>query len=76
MLKELIVSAQKAVESSETLDDLQQVRVQYLGKSGFITEEMKKLGQLAPEDRKEIGQKVNKAKEEILQFFQKHFFFW
>jgi hypothetical protein len=32
---------------------------------------MKKLGQLAPEDRKEIGQKVNKAKEEILQFFEK-----
>lgn len=71
MLKEIIVSAQKAVELSESLDDLQQIRVRYLGKSGLITEEMKKLGQLAAEDRKELGQKINSIKEQLQETLDK-----
>lgn len=70
MLEEILVSAQKEVELSESLDGLQHVKVRYLGKSGVVTEEMKKLGKLAPEDRKEVGQKINNVKEQILECFQ------
>ena len=62
MVEEIVISAKKAIELAETLDNLQQVKVLYLGKYGFITEEMKKLGQLAADDRKAIGKKINKVK--------------
>lgn len=66
MLEETVLSALKAIEATENLEQLQQIRVQYLGKSGLITEEMKKLGTVAPSERKELGQKINYAKERIL----------
>ncbi len=71
MLEEIVISAKKAIELAENSDNLQQVKVLYLGKSGFITEEMKKLGQLATDDRKVRGQKINKAKEQIQELLDK-----
>ena len=44
MLEEIVISAKKTIERAENSDNLQQIKVLYLGKSGFITEEMKKLG--------------------------------
>lgn len=52
-----------SIEESKTLADLDAVRVSVLGKKGVITEKMKSLGAMAPEERKEAGQKFNKIKE-------------
>ena len=65
MLKEIMTCAKKEIEMSERLDDLEQIRVHYFGKSGLITGEMKKLGQLEGNDRKTLGQEINSAKEQI-----------
>ena len=65
MLEEIKTGAVKAIEAAASLDALQQVKVHYLGKSGLITEEMKKLGSAAPEMRKELGQKINNVKQHI-----------
>ena len=74
MLKNIIISAQKSLDLIENLDDLHQMRVQYFGKSGLITEEMKKLGMLKPENRKLAGKEINTAKEKILRILEeKHF---
>jgi phenylalanyl-tRNA synthetase alpha chain len=48
--------------SSATLD---QARVQYLGKSGELTAQLKLLGGLPPEERKPFGLAVNAAKSRI-----------
>ena len=45
------------VESAATLADLDAVRVSVLGKKGVITEKMKSLGAMAPEERKAADQK-------------------
>ena len=71
MLEEIVISAKKAIELAENSDNLQQIKVLYFGKSGLITEEMKKLGQLAADDRKALGQKINKAKEQIQELIDK-----
>jgi len=45
--------------------ELERVKARYLGKSGAITEAMKELGQLAPEQRRESGARINSAKDRI-----------
>ena len=42
---------------------MDQLRVHYLGKKGVFTEQMKALGKLPPEERREAGQVVNLARD-------------
>ena len=44
---------------------LEQAKARYLGKSGTVTELLKGLGRLAPEERKLAGATINGAKERI-----------
>ncbi len=46
----------------KTLDDL---RVRYLGKKGEITAQLKALGDLEPEQRKQFGQVVNQVRDRL-----------
>lgn len=54
-----------AVASAKDAAALDEVRVLALGKKGRITEQMKKLGTLAPDVRKEFGAALNVIKDEI-----------
>ena len=53
------------VASAHSLDTLEAVRVSALGKKGAITAQMKGLGQLDGDARKEAGQALNRVKEAI-----------
>ena len=53
------------VAAAGTLDALESLRVALLGKSGLITEQLKALGKLAPDERKAQGALVNRAKERL-----------
>lgn len=64
-LEKLMSEAQQAVNVAADLQSLDQVRVNYLGKKGSITEMMKELGKLPPEQRPEAGQVINRAKQTI-----------
>lgn len=64
-LKQLITEAQQAVADSNDLPALDAVRVQYLGKKGCLTAQMKQLGKLPGDQRREAGQKINTAKEQV-----------
>ena len=48
-------SALQSIQASTTLDELDQLRVNLLGKSGSITSQLKQLGALPPEQRKLAG---------------------
>jgi len=41
---------------------LEEIRIQYLGRKGLIADLFKDLGSIAPEQRKEVGQKLNNLK--------------
>jgi len=57
--------AYKAINEAKTLEELNNIRVHFLGKKGVITSVLKTLGSLQPEERKEIGKIANSVKEQI-----------
>ncbi len=61
-LASLVQNAESAIAQATDLQALDQVRVHYLGKKGLLTESLKSLGQLPPEERPAAGQAVNDAK--------------
>lgn len=64
-LEEIAKQAESAIQSSSDLKTLDNLRVQYLGKKGSLTEILKTLGQLSPEERPIAGQKINIVKQKI-----------
>ncbi|MGV6827205.1 MAG: phenylalanine--tRNA ligase subunit alpha [bacterium] len=62
-LNELKTRALEAVSQAADLRALDEVRVQYLGKTGVFTEQLKQLGKLPKEERPQAGQEINKAKQ-------------
>ena len=65
-LAEVLVVARQELAAAATLSELDQVRVRYLGKKGLFTERMKELGSLPPDQRKEAGAIINRAKDEFV----------
>ncbi len=61
----LVQNAQSAINGATDLTALEQLRVQYLGKKGILTQRLKALGQLPAEMRPEAGQAINEAKQTI-----------
>jgi len=53
------------ISSIRSLDELENFRIQYLGKKGHVTSALKKLGELSLEERPAIGQLANSVKAEI-----------
>ena len=62
-LSDLSKQALKDIRNSSTLEELDSVRVQYLGKKGSVSTQLKKLSDLDPSDRPRIGKEVNKLKK-------------
>ncbi|WP_165089477.1 phenylalanine--tRNA ligase subunit alpha [Neisseria yangbaofengii] len=54
-----------AVESAADFNALEQVKAQYLGKTGQLTGLLKTLGQMSPEERKTIGAHINECKNQF-----------
>ncbi len=54
--------AEKELSEISTLENLKELRVKYLGKKGPMTEILRGMGKLAPEERPQIGAVVNEIK--------------
>ena len=55
------------IKEANSLDDLENLRVQVLGKKGSITSLMKQLGSLEPDKRREVGQILNSLQKNIIE---------
>lgn len=64
-IHDLLDRALTQIGQADSLAAVEQVRVQYLGKSGELTAQMKLLGGLPPEERKQFGQAVNTSKARL-----------
>ncbi len=53
------------IQAAATLQELQDIRVRYLGKKGILTQQLKELGQLEPEVRRQRGQEINLLKKQV-----------
>ncbi|HQW82503.1 MAG: phenylalanine--tRNA ligase subunit alpha [Rhodanobacteraceae bacterium] len=61
-LQAAAVEATGSINTAATLDALDAIRVAWLGKQGRLTEQLKLLGKLPPEERKATGERVNQLK--------------
>jgi phenylalanyl-tRNA synthetase alpha chain len=64
-LNQLQQEAIKAIASVNSLEDLEQLRVNYLGKKGQLSQILRGMGKLDAEDRPRIGALANEVKEEL-----------
>lgn len=64
-LAELTVAALKLVADANDLAALDEIRVDYLGKKGQITAQLKSLGKLSAEERPAAGAQINEAKVQV-----------
>jgi phenylalanyl-tRNA synthetase alpha chain len=69
-LDTLVTEARAAIARTAGVADVENLRVHYLGKKGVLTEQLKQLGALPPEDRPRVGQWVNETKETLASALQ------
>src|SRR5690606_12242240 len=69
-LLELKKEALAKIDAASSLKELQDVRVAYLGKKGPITEVLRGMGKLPPEERPIIGQYANEVRNEIAEHIE------
>ena len=61
-VKEIQDSAIEALKSADGLEKLNEIRVAFLGKKGSLTQVLKSMKTVAPEDRPKVGKWVNDAR--------------
>jgi phenylalanyl-tRNA synthetase alpha chain len=64
-LAALKADATNAIAHADTLEQLEQLRINYLGKKGQLSLVLRGMGQLSPEDRPRIGASANEVKEAL-----------
>ncbi|NLY09781.1 MAG: phenylalanine--tRNA ligase subunit alpha [Tissierellia bacterium] len=70
-LEKLRIEAEKALEESKSLKEIESLRVQYLGKKGELTAILKGMGKLSAEERPIMGQLANEVRGGIESALQK-----
>ena len=62
-LENIRAAAAAALEAAASAEDLEALRVQYLGKKGELTAVLKQMGGLSAEERPKMGQLANSIRE-------------
>ncbi len=68
-LDQVVQKAQQEIASASTEAALEEIKLNYLGKKGFFTEQMKNLGKLSAEERPQAGALINQAKQAVMTTF-------
>ncbi|HLE43569.1 MAG TPA: phenylalanine--tRNA ligase subunit alpha [Methylomirabilota bacterium] len=61
----IVKGASEELAQASTRQDLEQVRVKYLGKKGVLTQLLRSMPSLTPDERPVVGREANEAKAEI-----------
>jgi len=64
-LEAIKAKARQALKNAQTLTELEELRVKYLGKKGELTSILKQMGGLSQEERPVIGQLANSVRADI-----------
>lgn len=65
MLQELRALALESINNVKDLNELENLRLKYLGKKGELTQVLKGMGKLTAEERPIVGQIANEVREDI-----------
>ena len=72
-LNKILEDARAQLQAAETLAQTEEIRVRMLGKKGQLTEILRGMGKLSPEERKSTGQIANKVRAEIEGMLEEKF---
>src|SRR4029079_15431923 len=64
---EIVDKALSEIGQAVDLQNLDNIRVHYLGKKGILTEVLKNIGKLSEAERPKAGQIINEAKQKLLE---------
>ncbi|MBE9170074.1 phenylalanine--tRNA ligase subunit alpha [Pleurocapsales cyanobacterium LEGE 06147] len=64
-LQQLQREAVEAIAATSTLEELESIRVSYLGKKGQLSQILRGMGKLSPQERPRIGALANEVKETL-----------
>jgi phenylalanyl-tRNA synthetase alpha chain len=70
ILERIRSEARQAIAGAGSLPELEQIKARFLGKAGSLTEQLKSLGKLPPEQRPARGAEINEAKVEVESIIQ------
>ena len=72
-LQQILEESKAQLNAAASVQEAEDVRVKVLGKKGALTEILKSMGKLAPEERKELGQAANQVRAEIEELLAETF---
>lgn len=64
-LRQMMEEAKDRMEKIASLAEAEELRIKFLGKKGELTEILRSMGSLAPEERKTLGQVANAARAQL-----------
>ena len=64
-LQDISKAAEEAICSAQSSEQLEALRIQYLGKKGAVTALLSQMGKLSPEERPKVGQVANEVRSAI-----------
>ncbi len=65
-VKEILEKSLEEISNAASIEDIENIRIDFIGKKGLFTNELKKLRHLPANDRPLFGQEINKAKNIFL----------
>lgn len=72
-LSRILQEAKEQIKKASSQVETEEIRVKVLGKKGELTNILKSMGKLAPEDRKALGQAANSVRTEIEGLLEEKF---
>ena len=64
-LKSIKEESLKEIEQANDLKELNEVKIKYLGKKGELTQILRNMGNISPEERPKLGASVNIIRDEL-----------
>lgn len=72
-LKKILEDAANQLEKAVSIADTEEVRVRMLGKKSQLTEILRSMGKLPPDEKKELGQQANTVRSQIEEMLEAKF---
>ena len=72
-LNKILEEAKEQLQQAASVSDVDEIRVKLLGKKGKLTEILRGMGKLSPEERKTPGQMANSVRSEIEGLLERRF---
>jgi phenylalanyl-tRNA synthetase alpha chain len=69
-LQQIVAEAASSIAAVSSVADLDQAKARFLGKSGSLTELLKGLGKLPPDEKPRAGALINQAKQQVEALLQ------